>query len=205
MANFGFRKSEINGTEHLFMIANASLPEAYSYKNYLSPIVNQGNLPICVPCSVATYVNWKINLKDGDKKDNNVSYSEIYKSKTMPEDGMTFKDAFRFLLKSGVTTNEGNFKINEYGLVKNIIQLKNAILMNGPCFGALPVYNWNKYFWRNEENNGLMGYHAISIVGYNNNGFIIRNSWGKSFGDGGYTELTYSEFETFLEIWTIMD
>lgn len=204
MANFGFRKSDINGTEHLFMVANTSLPEVYSYRNYLSPVVNQGNLPICVPCSVATYVNWKQNLSDGSKKDNNVSYSEIYKAKTFPEDGMTFKDAFRFLLRTGVSTDNGNFKINEYGLIRSQIQLKNAIIMNGPCFAALPVYSWDKFFWKN-NGNGLMGYHAISIVGYNETGFIIRNSWGKSFADGGYTEIPYNEFSEFIEIWTIMD
>lgn len=205
MANFGFIKSNIDGTEHLFTVGDNSLPEVYSYKNYLSPVLNQGNLPICVPCSVSTYINWKINLENGSKEDNNVSYSEIYKSRTFPEDGMTFKDAFKFLLRTGVTTDCGNFKIEEYSLVRNPIQLKNALLMNGPCLGALPVYNWDKYFWRKEQGNGLMGYHAIAIIGYNENGFIIRNSWGKNFGDGGYTEITYDEYDTLLEVWTIME
>ena len=204
MANFGFRKSEINGSEHLFGMANTSLPDVYSYKNYLSPVLNQGNLPICVPCSVSTYINWKLNLEDGSKKDYHIAYAEIYKAKTMPEDGMTFKDAFRFLLKSGVTTDNGNFKIGEYGLVRSEIQLKNALLLNGPCFAALPVYNWGPYFWEKESGDSLMGYHAICIVGYNNDGFIIRNSWGKSFGEGGYTEILYEDFYKLLEIWTIM-
>lgn len=205
MANFGFIKSKIDGSEHLFGVSNPELPEMYSYRNFLSPVVNQGNYPICVPCSVAAYINWKINLEDGSKKDNNVSYSEIYKAKTMPEDGMTFKDAFRFLLKTGVTTDEGNIRINEYGMIRSLIQLKNALLMNGPCFAALPVYNWDAYFWRKQNNESLMGYHAICIVGYNKNGFIIRNSWGKRFGNEGYTEIPYEEFDAFLEIWTIMD
>ena len=205
MANFGFLRSDIDGTEHLFTIGNASLPDVYSYRNYLSPVINQGNLPICVPCSVSTYVNWRINLENGEKIDNNVSYSEIYKSRTTPEDGMTFKDAFNFLLKTGVTTDTGNFQIKEYSLIKNFLQLKNALLMNGPCLGALPVYNWDKYFWRRGDNDYLLGYHAIAIIGYNTNGFIIRNSWGKHFGDNGYTEILYKEFDSLLELWTIMD
>jgi len=31
-----------------------------------------------------------------------------------------------------------------------------------------------------------LGGHAMSIVGYNSQYFIIRNSWGSSVGDGGY-------------------
>ena len=51
----------------------------------------------------------------------------------------------------------------------------------------------------------LLGYHAISIVGYDENGFIIRNSWGKSFCDNGYTTLPYEEFNKLMEAWTIID
>ena len=54
--------------------------------------------------------------------------------------------------------------------------------MNGPCFGALPVYNETDDFWVKREDDELLAFHAIAIVGYDNNGFIIRNSWGSSFG-----------------------
>lgn len=45
-----------------------------------------------------------------------------------------------------------------------------------------------------------MGGHAISIVGYTDEGFIIRNSWGKSFGKNGYALLKNQDFGEFLEI-----
>ena len=81
--------------------------------------------------------------------------------------------------------------------------LKAAIVMNGPCFGALPVYSDYCDFWIN-RGQGLQGYHAISIVGYNENGFIIRNSWGKGFCEDGYTVIPYDEFNKLIEIWTVM-
>lgn len=29
-------------------------------------------------------------------------------------------------------------------------------------------------------------YHAMLIVGYNSNSWIVKNSWGTGFGDNGY-------------------
>jgi hypothetical protein len=33
--------------------------------------------------------------------------------------------------------------------------------------------------------------HAMTVVGYNEKGFIIKNSWGKNFGDNGYITISY--------------
>lgn len=35
------------------------------------------------------------------------------------------------------------------------------------------------------------GGHAVTIVGYNDEGFIIKNSWGRSWGDHGYAVISY--------------
>ena len=35
------------------------------------------------------------------------------------------------------------------------------------------------------------GGHAVTIVGYDELGFIIKNSWGKDWGDGGYARVTF--------------
>lgn len=44
------------------------------------------------------------------------------------------------------------------------------------------------------------GYHAMIVCGYSDNEhiFIVRNSWGTSFGEGGYCYIPYSYFEDFL-------
>ncbi len=203
----GYRKSKLDGTEHVFSVANEkslALPEKYSYRKFLPRILNQGDRPICVPCSVSAYLNWRENLETGSKSNNGIDYEEIYASKEVVEEGMTFKEAFSYLRHHGVKSKKGNLRINEYAMVRNMISLKNALFMNGPCVGALPVFNFEADFWKQHDWDSFQGYHAISIVGYDDKGFIIRNSWGTSFGDKGYTTIPYSEFNNLLEVWTIV-
>ena len=206
MVVLGFRPTELDGTEHVFS-ANESLPlpAKYSYRQYLPKILDQGSRPICVPCSVSTYLNWRENLSNGSKSNNGIDYEEIYSSKEVEAEGMTFKEAFTYLRHHGVSSKKGNLMIKEYAMVRSLIQLKYALLMNGPCFGALPVYSDRPDFWNKYQGDRLQGYHAIAIVGYDKEGFIIRNSWGTSFGDKGYTKIPYDEFGKLMEVWTIIN
>lgn len=41
--------------------------------------------------------------------------------------------------------------------------------------------------------------HAVSIVGYDNSGFIIKNSWGKDWGNGGYGWLSFNYHRLFVK------
>ena len=197
--------STIDGTEHIFSGAESlKYPTEYSYRKFLPKILNQGSRPICVPCSVSTYLNWRENLNDGSKKDNKINYEEIYASKTVEGEGMTFKEAFRYLRHHGVDSNLGTLKISEYSMIRSDILLRQALVINGPCLGALPVYNETKEFWNKQYGDELLGYHAISIVGYDETGFIIRNSWGTSFADDGYTKLRNEDFRKLIEVWTVI-
>lgn len=202
----GFIPSKMDGTEHIFGIGMpiSVLPVSYSYRNFLPDILNQGELSICVPCSISAYLNWNKNLENGLKKDHQIDYMEIYNQRTNIGEGMSFKEAFYYLRHHGVNSKSGQMKINEYCLLRTPIDLKNAIIMNGPCVGALPVYNFGNTFWNKNRGDMLMGYHAISIVGYNKEGFIIRNSWGKTYGNGGYGIIKYDDMDKMLEMWTIL-
>ena len=204
----GCAPSKMDGTEHVFSaIASMNLPEEYSYVDFMSKVLDQGQDPICVACSVSTYINWKKNMETGAKDDHFTNIGQLknffYAAGGGP-DGMTFKDALHYLRHNGIETKEGNVKIREYALTRSIMALKNALIMNGPCLGALPVYDMVKpEFWRNKGNE-FYGGHAISIVGWTKTGFIIRNSWSKHFGKGGYVEIPYPEFSSFYECWTMI-
>ena len=136
-----------------------------------------------------------INLKDGKStRDNNIDLTSIF-NHGGTKNGMSFKEALSYLLSIN--------KIKQFALVHTIDSLKTAIKANGPCVGALPVYDSNRPdFWNGES---LLGGHAISIVGWNKTGFIIRNSWGTQFGNNGDTYLPYTDINKFYEIWTIIN
>lgn len=217
MFSSGFIPSEIDGSEIVYTPQewkDFKLPAEYSFLKYLPPVTDQGREPICVPSSLSSWIGWKINsnLRAGDEVDNNIDLLGIYSGGEKYEEveeiraaeGMSYKAALKYLIKEGVSTDVGNIKIKYYAMVKSHLQLRSAIFMNGPCFGALPVYNSGlNEFWK-KGTGDLEGYHAISIVGYTENGFIIRNSWGKSYGRDGYWEISYLDAQGFYELWTIL-
>lgn len=181
------------------------VPQEYSFENYMSSIQDQGNTNMCVTYAFSAFLNWIVNMKlKTSKKDNNVDLKEIYsiREDKKNDNGMSIKEALVYAKKHGVKTNIGNIKINDYAIVGSQQILKQAILANGPCLIALPVYNsYTNDFWNGET---LEGFHCVAVVGYNKNGFIIRNSWGRSYGKGGYWTLPYGDFNKAKEIWTMI-
>lgn len=207
--NLGWSPSKLDGTEYKFQeIKNLKLPSQYSFINHLPPVLDQGETNMCVTYSLAVHIDWNANMDFGtDRKDNKVNKNQIYEIRTTPGDnGMTFKEALSFLKKKGVQTKVGVRTIQHYALVGSEIQLKQAIITNGPCVGGLMVYNFTPEFWRKRGGDQILGGHAIAIVGWNEKGFIIRNSWGTSWGQKGYSILPYDEYnKLMLECWTIID
>lgn len=205
MKNFGFIPSVITDKTVKYQApASKNLPKKYTFAPFLSPVGNQGSDPYCIPYSIGTWLNWKENIKTGAKLDYHIKYSDIYDSKKSSGEGMTYQEAFNYLKTKGVKTDKGIKKITEAGFITTPILLKQAILANGPCFGALPVYNSEiDTFWE-KTGGSIEGWHSITIVGWDEKGYIIRNSWGTSFGNRGYVTIPYEDANLFREIWTIL-
>jgi C1A family cysteine protease len=76
--------------------------------------------------------------------------------------------------------------------------MKQALADKGPFEATMTVYTdffyysggIYRYTWGEEE-----GGHAITIVGYDDNGgyWIAKNSWGISWGEGGWFRIAYGE------------
>ncbi|MGE8064809.1 C1 family peptidase [Pseudomonas sp. NPDC089569] len=61
---------------------------------------------------------------------------------------------------------------------------------------AKPSTRWDDYWRIPCQKAGLDdGGHAFVIVGYNEDGFLIQNSWGTGWGSAGYAILTYSDWQ----------
>ncbi len=204
---YGWSPSKLDGSEHQFIeIQNFDIPEEYSYIRFLPEIENQGATNMCVTYSISAHVDWNYNMDSAtkDSKTIHIDKSEIYSARTAPGDnGMTFKEALNYLKKHGAKSDKGIIRIEAYAMIKTELALKQALLLNGPCIGGLYVRDPLAIeFWNGSQNNGG---HAISIVGYNKEGFIIRNSWGKLYADNGYAVVKYKDFNKILECWTIID
>lgn len=98
-----------------------------------------------------------------------------------------------------------NFKIVSYAQVTTIEGVKTALVTNGPVVMIFPYYNTSSQPWIKGSSDNQIGYHAMSVVGYNSLGFIMRNSWGRLWGQGGYTLLPFAHFPLISEVWTTID
>jgi len=48
------------------------------------------------------------------------------------------------------------------------------------------------------------GGHAFALVGFNRDGFVIQNSWGKDFGAGGFAVIGYADWLTHgMDAWVV--
>lgn len=204
----GCIKSKLTGTERKFSIPKGSLdiPEEYSLKEYCTPIQDQGRTNQCVCFSTISALDWRVNMKTGKKTFNGFKPEEIYaiRSDKTQDNGMTFKESLSYAKNHGVKMSDGkNYKIDDFALVGSEIALKYALIENGICLFAVPVYDTNYTdFWK--ERGEIIGGHAMAIVGYNQFGYIFRNSWGDKWSDKGYGLLPYSDFKYVWEVWTLL-
>lgn len=197
MRSYGCIKSRIIGNELDAdnLLGRIEMPSSYKLKS-LKEISDQGTKPICVSVSLNTILDWKLKTK-GIKK--HYSDSIFYDaSSDATSKGMSPKDAFKILAegKNGLPSG-----FNKYAMVKSSEVSKRAILQSGPVMIALPVKSTSDIFWKGDDS---LGGHAVTLVGFNNSGFILRNSWGTSYGNGGYIEFPYDDFKYVYEAWTLI-
>lgn len=180
---YGLIESKLTGKEdHYYNIQ----PLSSFFEHKTKDAIDQGSRPICVPCSVSVYLTWEY------KKQYNLN--KLFEEANGTKEGTSFINMLSYLKHEGLIRN--------YALVHTEQSLKTAIYLNGPCVAGLPVRDSeSSRFWIGDK---IEGYHAVSIIGWNNNGFILQNSWGSSWGNYGKAVLPYTDFRYFREIWTLI-
>jgi C1A family cysteine protease len=91
---------------------------------------------------------------------------------------------------------------NYFNLGKDVSQWKQWLATNGPILAGVVVdstwVNASKTKGRLDafNPNGILGGHAITIVGYTADRFIIRNSWGTEWGDKGFAYASHAYIQS---------
>jgi hypothetical protein len=80
---------------------------------------------------------------------------------------------------------------------KDLVQMHSAISEVGILYATATVHRG----WMDVGKDGLIeqtdqieGGHAFAIVGFDERGFWIQNSWGKDYGKGGFCQVTYDDW-----------
>lgn len=198
-------------------------PSVFTLVPYLPPVRDQGVYGTCAAQVASCMKEWQ-ERKDVDFR-SYMSPQFVYDNRAdIKLDGMYARDVMSILKNKGICPEEMypyasstrslsdtvlktalNYVISGYAAINTITGLKTALTTSGPCFIAFPVYNLTRTFWKANDVDTYLGGHAVTVVGYDETGFIIRNSWGSKWGNAGYTIYPYSDWGIHWEIWTTID
>lgn len=206
------------------------LPKKVDLRKYLPPVFNQGKQGSCSACAAGAQKEIAERLDYGFR--GRMAYQYIYNlRKNSSSEGMAPRDTMSILIKYGCvedfefpygTKEKPSIRLIEkgqqhtnksYAEVHTLLGAKKALYQAqqrkaSAIYIACMVFNYGPRFWVKREGEELIGGHAVVIVGYNDDTkeFLLRNSWGKSWCDDGYTVMSYSDFETIPVVkYTILD
>jgi hypothetical protein len=97
------------------------------------------------------------------------------------------------------------YRIYGFSLIQTADEAKLAL--RGGCIPilVLPVYNTTTSFWKQRKGDKFLGMHTVTIVGFTEYGFILRSSFGISWGiKGNSLDFGFEEWDDVkIECWSI--
>jgi len=164
----------------------AQIPDIVDYRKDLLPVTDQTINGNCLASASATVMEWREFKNTGTKK--YIDPIAIY-SQRQESHELDMSDIARILNVKCVS-------------LKSIDEVKNVLSESGPCIINLQMYNRTSRMWYPIDSKRVIGMHSMCIVGYNADGFIIRNSWGEKWGNNGYCVFPYEDWKWKWEIIT---
>jgi hypothetical protein len=202
-------------------------PVSVDYRSSMLPVRDQGDIQgTCGPqtvCAIKEYFN-------GGSHGYHSPQFLFNLRRDLDINGMTCRDVLKLAQKTGMPTETeypyetidsadtiyGNanlmadaaeHRLGSYSLVQGIDSAHAALDTTGPIIIAIPVYNQDdptKLWVRSPGYTRELGGHAMLIVGYDGMGnFIVRNSWGRDWGDNGFVLFPESDWDIIWEAWVI--
>lgn len=97
------------------------------------------------------------------------------------------------------------YRIANFARVQTVNGLKRALLEIGPCYLLLPLFATRPNFWNAHGEETSTSGHAVTVVGYTKEGFILRNSWGITWNNDGHIIFPYCDWPIHWECWVSVD
>ncbi len=138
-----------------------------------------------------------IFLKDNDAKD-------IVKIKKLLADGnkaiavgytQLYVPYWSSIKSNVITPNIGfSYTVGDKLYSFSIAKILNPKIVEDCIKGKAAIYKTDT-----TKDFGYYGGHAVTIIGYNDKGFIIKNSWGLDWGMKGYAVISYDYHRLFCD------
>ena len=208
------------------------VPKVLDFRKDFNPVRDQGIQGSCYAFAASAMKEWeeKQDYQFNGYMSPQFLYnnrSNLYDGNDYDNDGMFSRDVMKLLSTIGICPeNEYRYgrietkdkipkkiyedakinRIKSYARIYTIDEMKKSLCMHGPCLITIPVYDHSIRMWKKSyPNQQMIGGHAMCVVGYNERGMIIRNSWGPEWGINGYTIFPYEDWGLFWELWACVD
>lgn len=198
-------------------LAMPVLPESVDHSQACGPVLDQGETGSCVGQACASLLYWKFGKEFSPRW---VWMGAKERDSWMPSvcfeyAGTTIRDAFKFMQKYGacesflwpmdallphpeleqtITENAAEHRIGEFWKIRSVTAQKRH-LVEAPFVVGVPVYeNWEDIGPDGivpEPDGGLLGGHALLMVGYDPICRLAKNSWSEEHGDRGLLRFSY--------------
>lgn len=208
------------------LVGAVEIPTSLDLRGKLLSVRNQGSLGTCAAFAGAAMKEWQERVEVNYTGYFSPWFIYLHRDSVGGAEGMYLRNVMQLLQKKGVppesevpyhdatmasqissqaVTDALLYVISNYAQVYSVDELKTALVKNGVCLVAVPIYNYSTRPWKQNAGDSLIGGHAMAVCGYDSTGFLIRNSWGITWGSAGYTTMPYEDFKLAYEFWSSVD
>lgn len=181
-------------------------PEKLILDGYATAVENQGNKPFCAAYSASNFAESVLWRKNGFRTEINPD-PLYFHAKTIdgdPSGDGTYLECALDALLEKKYFDRNVCKVKTFGGAwfnksSGLSDVKNAIHRYGVCIAGFDItgewFNPRGGVIRGERS-ASQGGHAVTLVGYDKDGVLILNSWGKDYAKDGFVYITNKAFDS---------
>ena len=208
-------KKERLGRIPVLKFGKLDVPVAVDNRQYCTAIEDQGSKPWCAAYTAAAFAENVLWRKDGKITQVEPDWIYAYAKKHDGEpnsDGTTLDSVLSALLWKGVFPKDCRIRmVGSMWTGIDETDVKAAIHRFGCFLGGFNITEeWYDLSRKGVENvtgragAKSLGGHAVLVVGYNQAGVWIENSWSTEWGKGGFGFIEWAAFRKQFQYGTVL-